>query len=75
MFVLAQVEFTYICPRNAISGALKLEQVRVVLIDTRREIKGFTIFSIREVKGDLISLCQKQLFPLMRDGKLKMALF
>jgi hypothetical protein len=47
----------------------------VVLVDTRREIKGFTIFNIREVKGDLISLCQKQLFPLMRDGKLKMALF
>ncbi|KAI5080901.1 hypothetical protein GOP47_0004084 [Adiantum capillus-veneris] len=56
-------------------GALGLGSLEVVLLDMHEDAKGFTIFTVPQVKNDLLELCKSHLHQHALAGRIKFCLY
>ena len=57
------------------SGALKLDDLQLVVVDMVQDAKEKTIFEIPEVRKDLFLFIQNCLLPRLKEGKTKISLY
>eukprot|EP00250_Pteridium_aquilinum_P035709 c984_g1_i1 orf=78-800(+) len=56
-------------------GALGLGFLEIVLLDMHEDAKGFTIFTMPQIKTDLLELCRAHFQQCALEGKLKFCLY
>lgn len=57
------------------SGALKLDRLRLVVLDVSLDAKKMTILDHSETRADLCTLLKQHLLPLLAAGQARLALF